>query len=431
MSNIVSISPINTLATVLAELSMPTKGVQPVTALEEILVALRSDGEFGVDAENLTGSTAGGALGVGVGAGASALASLIFLNVGAGHAIAIEVPPVLSTDEMADNQHTLQDMAKTGPRHDIATERHGPSANNSKSPPSTREMQLQSNPAVAPSSSRPDAAGANPVVRQLNITPDAALLLHLQPTEFRTTLSKLDPAKEARKNREEKNEDDTSDDAKFSENEDLTPEFLSEIERETHAPQSSTPSPAPARSIFPASGVGDAQLYQNTLACLNAVGALAGPTFDLLAELRSQRRVLIATPHGLSSAHAHGLRCEAHVDLLWPVPGGGRALRLRGEILWAQAQFDADWFITHLVKSQSAGGVRQLSPKASQEQARQIAVCLGAQALPMVAWSHACLRIHDGNRLWRALEPQWSLRLAVSTLPLTWHQQPHGAPHAA
>jgi hypothetical protein len=432
MSNISSISPINALTAVLAELSAPIKGAHPATALEEILAALKTDAQAdAVGAEVGTDPSTNLATDVGVGTGAAAAASLMFLNVGAGHAIAIEVPPVLSTDEIADNKHTLQDMAKMAPRHDIATQRHGPSANNPKSSPSTREVQLQSSPAVAQSSSRPDAAGANPVVRQVKITADAALLLHLQPTEFRTTLSKLDPTKEARKKRDEKNEEDASSDADFLEDEDLTPDLLPEINSQVSAPLSESASATPSKSAFSTSMAGDAQLYQNTVACLNAVGALAGPTFDLLAELRSQRRVVIATPHGLSSAHAHGLRCEVHVDLLWPVPGGGRALRLRGEILWTQAQFDADWFITHLVKSQSAGGVRQLSPKANQEQTRQIAVCLGAQALPMVAWSHACLRIHDGNRLWRALEPQWSLRLAVSTLPLTWHQQPHGAPHAA
>ncbi len=409
-----SISPVTTLATLLAEQAAPVQGVHQATALEKILTELQPNRPAEVE------HSANAQQNFNLDTGSSATAGLMFLNVGAGHAVAIENPQVLKPDALADNPQTLHEMAQTVPRHDIATQRHGPSANNPQSPSSTREVESNAHATAGNSSSRPDGAGANPLEHQVKITPEAALFLHTQNTEFRSTLSKFDPTKEAKKKREEKDDGTNS-----PEDEDLTPQKI-------------TPDEEPEKPATPHAGnaqapstLGDAQLYQNTVAALKAVGALAGPTFELLAELRCQRRVVIVTPHGLRRTQGHGLRCEAHVDLLWPVPGGGTAMRLRGEIVWAQAKLEADWFITHLVKSQSAGGVRQLSPTANQANSRQIAVCLGAQALPMVAWSHACVRVHEGTRLWQALEPQWSLRLAVSTLPLVWHQSPHGARHGA
>ena len=46
-----------------------------------------------------------------------------------------------------------------------------------------------------------------------------------------------------------------------------------------------------------------------------------------------------------------------------------------------------------------------------------MAVCLGSQALSAGAGAQVCVRVRDTTRLWRALEPQWSLRVAVGTRP--------------
>jgi hypothetical protein len=342
---------------------------------------------------------------------------------------------------------TLQDMAQAVPRHDIAAERHGSATEGTgtlqgaPSPVAADAGPAADKPIVSSSSSRPEAAGTDAVARgEAQLTQAPLSMLHLQNTEFRTRFSEppVDDEDDARQGRR---------DAQHPEDEDDTPAGTTALPQdaaalvaagllspaagradEKAAGPTDAPSPAPAGS-----SLGDPQLYQQIVSALHAVGAApASPVSEALEELRRQRRVVLATPSGLTA----GLRCAAHVDVLWPVPGGGgRALRLSGELLWAQASAEADWMMAHLVKSQADGNVRQLAPIAADADARRIAVCLGAQAVPMVAWSQACLRVRDATRLWQALEPQWSLRLLVSTLPLSLLQNggaplhPPGRPH--
>jgi hypothetical protein len=289
----------------------------------------------------------------------------------------------------------LSEMANTLPHHDIATQRHTPKPQSSpqpQAPQTTADLQSQAGlPAASPE--RPDAAGSNPMAREVQLTPAPALLLHLPATELRTILFRpSEPGPQRR--RASERDDDAPNTAE--------PEVEPDAEENTPTPDPDTPAKTPLPST-----TGDADLYQQLLSALHTAG-----TTPLLDELKAQRRALLVTPiHGA----VPGLRCNAYIDLLWPVHGGGRALRLRGEILWAQIpKADPNWQHTHLIKTLAPGGVRQLAPT----QARHIAVCLGAQATPMTAWSLACVRIHDSTLLWRALEPQWSLRLALCSAAL-------------
>ena len=416
MSNL-SISPSVTLSSLLSELASEA----PPASLQAELADATTQAMMG-EVDGITPAQHGDAAG---GAGDTLAHGLKSLNFGTAHAHTSSALQGAAGAEAVAQSPTLQDMAQAVPRHDIASERHGTLADNAGGPASASSPQSQvdadlSGGLPGVSVARPDAAGVNPVARDVQVTLAPASLLHQQPAEFRSSLSPTSPTEEAKKQRGEHDEDGA---AGQHPHPDQDPEETRPAALDDLLVKAEVTAASDATGGLPGMA-GDAELYQQIVAALHAVGATAGPVFDVLEELRRQRRVVVATPNGLTS----GLRCAAHVDVLWPVAGGGgRALRLAGELLWAQSGFDTDWLMTHLVKAQAQGSVRQLSPVSAEQDARRIAVCLGAQATPMVAWSQACLRVRDGTRLWRALEPQWSLRLAICTLPLSLQAGGHSS----
>ena len=320
--------------------------------------------------------------------------------------------------------HTLQQMAQAAPHHDVAAERHGSANRAAASVASAPASGFDSlGTAAALSSPAPHAEPmATPTLRDAQLTPAVATLLHTPATQLRTDPGASPATEERRHRRAERDvqDEDTEDDEDRDTGPDTIPMGDDEAELEL----------VPAEAVAAQSPLaGDPLLYQQIVSALHGLRLGEGPVTLALEELRRQRRVVLATPAGLRA----GLRCPAHVDVLWPLPAGGRAVRLAGELLWSQVASDAVWLEAHLVKSQGRGNVRQLVPVASQAEARRVAVCLGVQAVPMTAWSQACLRVRDSNRLWSALGPQWSLRLVVASQPLVLqgqHTPVNGAFHA-
>lgn len=181
------------------------------------------------------------------------------------------------------------------------------------------------------------------------------------------------------------------------------------------APDGEEPSaeaPEPVTSPLPAAS-GDPVLYARIVERLQALAGESAVAGEVLGELRRQRRVVLVTPSTLLP----GPKCPAHVDVLWPLPTGGRALRLAGELWWARVPVADTWWCAHLVRSRSADHQHHLAPRPGDDLARDVAVCLGSQALAAGAGAQVCVRVRDTTRLWRALEPQWSLRVAVGTRP--------------
>ena len=318
--------------------------------------------------------------------------------------------------------HTLQQMAQAAPHHDVAAERHG-SANRAAALPSSAPALDAYGTAAALSSPAAHAEPmATPMLRDAQLTPAVASLLHTPATHLRTGPGAAPATEETQRRRAERDSQD--DDAAEDEGRDTGPDTIPMGDDEAELEL------VPAEAVAAESPLsGDPLLYQQLVSALHGLRLDEGPVSLALEELRRQRRVVLATPAGLRA----GLRCPAHVDVLWPLPAGGRAVRLSGELLWSQVASDAVWLEAHLVKSQGRGNVRQLVPVAAQAEARRVAVCLGVQAMPMTAWSQACLRVRDSNRLWRALGPQWSLRLVVASQPLVLqgqHTPVNGAFHA-
>ncbi len=103
--------------------------------------------------------------------------------------------------------------------------------------------------------------------------------------------------------------------------------------------------------------------------------------------------------------------------LLAVAPQADARWRLGGELWWAHVPVPDTWWCAHLVKkSRSADHQHHLAPRPGDDLARDVAVCLGGQALAgrgRGAGVRAGARHHAP--LARALEPQWSLRVAVGT----------------
>jgi len=310
------------------------------------------------------------------------------------------VPPQSVAPEPAEASHTLQQMAQVTAHVDIAAERHGDPAN--RSTPEAKHTAQNAEPLATPST------------KDVQLTPAVASLLHVPAARLQADAPPPHP---------QGTDGDRSEQG--SSHEDDLPAAPDDEAAEARAPHHLSPRPA-----APVGTHDDAQLYQQIVCALHGRRNEDDAVERALEELSRQRRVVLATPAGPVA----GLRCLAHVDVLWPQRGRGRAVRLAGELLWSQATTEAAWLEGHLVKSQGPGSVRQLVPVAAQVDVRRIAVCLGAQAVPMTAWSQACLRVRDGNRLWQALAPQWSLRVIIGRHPLELRASPAfagGNGHAA
>jgi len=425
-----SISPSVTLSALFSELAggtAPSSSPQGMAdAVAKALMAQVGDGHTPEALSPVSSADAGPRLGdtLTQGLGASK-----FVSVGSAPTGPTALQALAAAEGRPAHSPTLQDMAQAVPRHDIAAGRHGHLvAEGSPAPASPSPTPLSTvadRPgAVAPTVAHsPAAARADAVVAEAQLTQAPVALLHPQATEFRTHAPEPRDDDEPRRERRAAggNEDgaDPQDGAAARDDQDDAAAGVEAAPVDTATDEHHLP--ADARPGL----AGDAALYQQIVSALHAVGTTSGPVAELLEELRRQRRVVLATPSSLTA----GLRCNAHVDVLWPVAGGGRALRLSGELLWAQAGHESDWLMAHLVKSQAQGHVRQLSPVGNDAGARCIAVCLGAQATPMLAWSQACLRVRDATRLWQALEMQWSLRLVIGTLPLSLQAGPPSSPH--
>lgn len=288
------------------------------------------------------------------------------------------VAPLAVAPEPAEASHTLQQMAQVTAHVDIAAKRHGKPSD--PSPPQTG-MTAAPEPHATPS------------LKDVQLTPAVASMLHVPGTRLRADAAPPSPSWVD----QDQGEQGTS-------QEDEPQEAAGKEEGDV----------GPPRQVLSTPGItigadGDLQLYRQIICALHDQRGESDAVECALEELKRQRRVVLATPSGPVA----GLRCPAHVDVLWPRRGGGSAVRLAGELLWSQATAQASWLEGHLVKSQGPGSGRQLVPVAGQIDPRRIAVSLGAQAVPMTAWSQVCLRVRDGSRLWRALEPQWSLRVII------------------
>jgi len=258
--------------------------------------------------------------------------------------------------------------------------------------PATSDTNAPSRHEAAVEAGTPADAGAAPLPTDLPATVAVASLLHVTKPEFRSNPEPSHAVDERGRHAftAEADEDDTAD---------------ADDEPPAEEPDART-EPLPLAS-------GDAALYARLVAGLRHLGDVSPVAEEVLGELRRQRRVVLVTPSTLLP----GPKCPAHVDVLWPLPSGGRALRLAGELWWARVPVPDTWWSAHLVKSRSSDLQHHLAPRPGDDQARDVAVCLGTQALAAGAGAQVCLRVRDTTRLWRALEPQWSLRVAVGTRP--------------
>lgn len=158
-------------------------------------------------------------------------------------------------------------------------------------------------------------------------------------------------------------------------------------------------------------------LYEGVVAALRETQPRDPSVLHVLAELRRLRRVMIATP----LPGGETFDGPAAIDVLMPSPdGGGCAVRLMGQLSWAEPPADGEdrWTLATVVKTQAHGQLRHLSCIGPEGTTRRVAVRLGLfTPLPAHA-AQACLRVRDVTRLWLALGAQWSFRLLLAAQPL-------------
>lgn len=341
----------------------------PASALEALVASPSGVAEAGGTGGALTSTLTNGV--AALGASPEAATTWTEAQTPGGHEAAAAPP-----------SQTLALMAQAGPRQETLVERQG----------TVGEAGLRDNGAAVTGWGDSQVA---PLQTELQATVAVASLLHIPTGSASARPAGVeDPA---RHGGGVDHDDDGTDESDPSDKDEA---FMADDQ--AGAPRRASP------------GIGDPELFQRLLAALRAAERGCEALGAILAELRRQRCVLLVTPVGLPA----GERAAAHVDVLWPRGTGGRALRFAGELHWPAAPAPA-WWTSHVVKTQSEGHVRRLAPVvAGTSGSSQVHVLLGAQARPPEPGPGVCLRVRESTRFWRALEPQWSLRIALHSRPL-------------
>jgi hypothetical protein len=139
-----------------------------------------------------------------------------------------------------------------------------------------------------------------------------------------------------------------------------------------------------------------------------------------LLDLQRGRKTLVASP----AVDTPGLQSAALACLLWRDQDAGRAASFDARLIWTNARRTAGWIGVRTHKDCDAHGQRILKtlPGAGNEMSG--VVFFSAEQLSQVRWRDAALVIGEAARLWAMLGHQWSVRIAISTVPLeTWQEQ--------
>jgi hypothetical protein len=159
-------------------------------------------------------------------------------------------------------------------------------------------------------------------------------------------------------------------------------------------------------------------LYLRVLATLRQYNCPASQA--CLLDLQRGRKTLVALP----SVDADGLQSSALACLLWRDRDVGRVACFDARLIWTSARRTAAWIGVRTHKDCDALGQRILKtlPGAGDEMSG--AVFFSAEQLSRVRWRDAALVVGEAARLWAMLGHQWSVRIAISTVPLeTWQEQ--------
>jgi hypothetical protein len=158
----------------------------------------------------------------------------------------------------------------------------------------------------------------------------------------------------------------------------------------------------------------DPALYRRIVTQLMAEKFQLHVVPHVLNELRRLRRVVLVTP--VQRARV-GL-VDAHVDVLCPTRHGGSVLRMAGTIEWTVDPAVAGWMLLHVFKAQTSGGAMRFHPVSSTPHTTRLLVAAMGQPFAESGQAHARVRLSDGTRLRRALQSQWSLRMALGPNPI-------------
>ncbi len=139
-----------------------------------------------------------------------------------------------------------------------------------------------------------------------------------------------------------------------------------------------------------------------------------------LLELQRGRKTLVALP----CDDAPGLHSSALACLLWRDQDAGRAACFDARLIWTSARRAAAWIGVRTHKDCDGRGQRILKTLPGSGSETSGVVFLSAEQLSQIRWRDAALVVGEAARLWAMLGHQWSVRVAISTVPLdTWQEQ--------
>lgn len=269
-------------------------------------------------------------------------------------------------------------------------------------------------PAAGRVRAEPSGMRSGAAVNELNLTPVTAAALHAGAAQMQPQEGAV-PADEAairRRRRDSQNDGHQGEEGTGQAEEGDT----DRSEQKKRPPRSGIRSVAGddgrvlEGALEPSLATQDEALFADILDAL-----VSGRQSDILRQLQGSRRIVAVLPFNDPGE----LRCAARAYLLWrDAAGVGQVAGLAARLSWAKPPRSADWITVRSYKDRAANSAWRLRVQSTVPGPRAAAIQMGTAPMLPGAWTEVCLHIPDASRFWSSLGIQFSLQVAISTVPL-------------
>lgn len=271
-------------------------------------------------------------------------------------------------------------------------------------------------PALGGLRAEPSGMSGGAAVNELNLTPAAVTALHAGAAQMQAQTGAV-PADEAaiRRRRDSQNERHQGKD-ESGQADDSAEQF--EQEKRVSQPDDHAMPGDGDRVVEgvlePSPVMQDEALFGDILDAL-----VSGGRSDILRQLQGSRRIVVVFPFS-DPGEAH---CAARAYLLWrDAAGKGQVAGLVARLGWAKPPRDVNWVMVRSYKDRAANSRWHLRVQATVPGPRGAAIQVGRTPILPGMWTEVRLQIPDAARFWAILGAQFSLQVAISTVPLhRWH----------
>ena len=135
----------------------------------------------------------------------------------------------------------------------------------------------------------------------------------------------------------------------------------------------------------------------------------------MLRQLQGSRRIAVVLPFSDPGEPC----CAARACLLWrDAAGKGQVAGFSARLTWAKPARAMDWMMVRSYKDRAVNSRWCLRVQATVPGPRGAAIQVGRTPVLPGMWTDVRLHIPDAARFWGALGAQFSLQVAISTVPL-------------